>query len=60
MPTKRAGPLDDPDSPYGKLDWLLVRGVAASNPRVIPALDENGAPISDHEMVCVDVSIDGE
>jgi endonuclease/exonuclease/phosphatase family metal-dependent hydrolase len=56
--TQRAGPLDEPNPPYGKLDWLLVRGVAAANPRVIPALDESGAPISDHDIVCVDISIE--
>jgi endonuclease/exonuclease/phosphatase family metal-dependent hydrolase len=55
--TQRAGLLDEPDPPYGKLDWLLVRGVATANPRVIPALDENGLPISDHEIVCADISI---
>jgi endonuclease/exonuclease/phosphatase family metal-dependent hydrolase len=55
--TQRAGPLDEPNPPYGKLDWLLVRGVAATNPRVIPALDENGLPISDHEIVCADILI---
>jgi hypothetical protein len=55
--TQRRGPLDEPNPPYGKLDWLLVRGVTASNPRVIASLDESGRPISDHEIVCVDISI---
>ncbi len=33
------------------LDWLFVRGLSASEPRVIPALSAEGAYLSDHEMV---------
>jgi hypothetical protein len=32
-----------------------VRGVAAENPRIIPSLDAAGRPISDHEMIAVDI-----
>jgi len=35
----------------GHIDWLLVRGLRASEPAIIPAVDERGAMISDHEMI---------
>jgi endonuclease/exonuclease/phosphatase family metal-dependent hydrolase len=54
-PTQRTGPSGDPDPPFRKLDWILTRGVTAENPRVVPARDSEGHPISDHEMLAVDV-----
>lgn len=54
-PTQRTGPMGHPEPPFGKLDWLFVRGVRAENPRVIPALSPESRPISDHEMVAVDI-----
>ncbi len=54
--TQRTGPSGDPEPPFRKLDWILARGVATANPRVIAALDGSGRPISDHEMLAVDVS----
>lgn len=53
--TQRDGPSKKHPRPFGKLDWLFVRGIAAENPQVVPALDAQGQPISDHEMVAVDV-----
>jgi len=35
----------------GHIDWLLVRGLRASEPAIIPAVDEQGTMISDHEMI---------
>jgi endonuclease/exonuclease/phosphatase family metal-dependent hydrolase len=54
-PSQRTGPARKPQPPFGKLDWLVLRGATAENPQVIPALDEAGRPISDHDMVAVDV-----
>ncbi|WP_445501842.1 endonuclease/exonuclease/phosphatase family protein [Microvirga sp. G4-2] len=54
-PTQREGPWKKHPRPFGKLDWLFVRGVAAENPQVVPSLDAQGQPISDHEMLTVDV-----
>ncbi|MFC4174329.1 endonuclease/exonuclease/phosphatase family protein [Microvirga sp. GCM10011540] len=54
-PTQRTGPANKPRPPFGKLDWLVVRGVTAENPQVVPVLDRSGKPISDHEMVAVDL-----
>lgn len=55
--TQRTGPSGDPQPPFRKLDWLLVRGARARNPRVIAALDGSGRPISDHEMIAADLSL---
>ncbi len=54
-PTQRTGPANKPKPPFGKLDWLVVRGVRVENPQVIPAVDEAGKPISDHDMVAVEI-----
>ncbi|MBF9232047.1 endonuclease/exonuclease/phosphatase family protein [Microvirga alba] len=54
-PTQRTGPGNKPMPPFGKLDWIVVRGMRAENPIVLPALDGQGKPISDHEMVAVDL-----
>lgn len=57
LPTQAPGPTNKHPPPFGKLDWLVVRGLKASNPQVIPAVDEQGRPVSDHEMIAVDVAI---
>lgn len=54
-PTQRDGPSKKHSRPFGKLDWLFVRGLAAENPQVVPALDPQGQAISDHEMIAIDV-----
>ena len=52
---RRPGPTNKHEPPFGKLDWLVVRGLEASNPQVIPAVDEQGRAVSDHEMIAVDM-----
>ncbi len=37
-------------------DWFLTRGLAASDPEVIAAVDPDGNPLSDHEVIAVTVS----
>ena len=54
-PTQRTGPANKPQPPFGKLDWIVVRGARAENPGVVSATDEKGRPISDHEMLSVDI-----
>ena len=54
-PTQRAGPNREPQPPFAKLDWLMTRGVRVENAMVIPALDDEGEPISDHDMVAADI-----
>jgi endonuclease/exonuclease/phosphatase family metal-dependent hydrolase len=36
-----------------QLDWFCTRGLRASAPAVVPALDDAGAPLSDHELIMV-------
>ncbi|MBJ6126210.1 endonuclease/exonuclease/phosphatase family protein [Microvirga splendida] len=57
LPTQTPGPTDKHEPPFGKLDWLAVRGVEARHPQVIPALDREGRAVSDHEMIAVEVSL---
>ncbi|GEO17537.1 endonuclease/exonuclease/phosphatase family protein [Microvirga aerophila] len=55
-PTQRTDPAGKPKPPFGKLDWIVVRGLEARNPQVIPVLDQNGDPASDHDLLMADLS----
>ncbi|MGF9763985.1 endonuclease/exonuclease/phosphatase family protein [Microvirga sp. 0TCS3.31] len=57
LPTQTPGPTNKHEPPFGKLDWLVVRGVEAGNPQVVPAVGEQGRAVSDHEMIAVDLKI---
>jgi endonuclease/exonuclease/phosphatase family metal-dependent hydrolase len=57
LPTQTPGPTDKHKPPFGKLDWIVVRGVEAANPQVIHAVDEEGRAVSDHEMIAVDLRL---
>jgi endonuclease/exonuclease/phosphatase family metal-dependent hydrolase len=56
VPTQRTGADGKPEPPFGKLDWIVVRGLKACNPQVIPVLDQNGDPASDHDLLVADLS----
>lgn len=56
-PTQRDGPSKTHPQPFGKLDWFFVRGATAENPQVVPSLDPQGRPISDHELIAVDLIV---
>lgn len=53
--TQRASGGRAPEPPYGRLDWFFTRGLAASDPAIVPAVDGAGAAISDHELLAVSV-----
>lgn len=57
--TLRARPDGTPLPPYTRLDWLLSRGLEASDPRTVPALDGAGSAISDHDLIVADFSVRG-
>jgi endonuclease/exonuclease/phosphatase family metal-dependent hydrolase len=40
----------------GHIDWFLVRGVRAYESAIIPAIDEQGSLISDHEMIVTTIA----
>ncbi|MBE1508990.1 endonuclease/exonuclease/phosphatase family protein [Rhizobium viscosum] len=49
--TQRMRPDGTPEPPFARLDWLFTRGLAASEAVTVPAVDADGAAISDHELV---------
>jgi endonuclease/exonuclease/phosphatase family metal-dependent hydrolase len=55
LPTQNPGPKNKHAPPFGKLDWIVARGLVPQNPRIVPALDEQGRAVSDHEMIAVDL-----
>lgn len=40
----------------GHIDWFLVRGLRVSESAIVPAIDEQGNLISDHEMIMTAVA----
>jgi len=40
----------------GHIDWFLVRGLRAYESAIIPAVDEQGNLISDHEMIVTTIA----
>jgi endonuclease/exonuclease/phosphatase family metal-dependent hydrolase len=40
----------------GHIDWFLVRGLRVAEPAIIPAVDERGGMISDHEMIALTIT----
>ena len=54
--TLRSRPDGTPPPPYCRIDWLFARGLAASGPRTVPALDGAGSAISDHDLIVADFS----
>jgi hypothetical protein len=40
----------------GHIDWFLVRGLCAYESAIIPAVDEQGNLISDHEMIVTTIA----
>jgi endonuclease/exonuclease/phosphatase family metal-dependent hydrolase len=54
-PTHRTEDRGGPVRGRLNLDWFLTRGVRASDPEVIPALDRDGQAISDHDVLAVTI-----
>jgi len=48
-----------PRPPFARIDWMLVRGLAATAPCVWPAVDATGSAISDHELLTLEIQADG-
>lgn len=53
--TTRTRPDGNPKPPHQRLDWLFTRGLAASHPMTVAAIDDAGDAISDHDLVAVEV-----
>ena len=54
--TTRLHSYDPAERPLKTLDWLFVRDAQADNPRVVPAVGDDGTVLSDHDMVVVEIS----
>ncbi|MEM8632677.1 MAG: endonuclease/exonuclease/phosphatase family protein [Pseudomonadota bacterium] len=54
--TTRVPPRRVAQYPLKKLDWVLTRGVTASDPRIWPAVSLSGVYLSDHELLTVRIS----
>ena len=52
---RRTRPDGTPAEPLGRIDWFFARGLVCSDPAVVPAVDEKGVAISDHEALAVTV-----
>ncbi|MBY4893517.1 hypothetical protein KUL25_12165 [Rhodobacteraceae bacterium N5(2021)] len=60
MPTQRFLDPDDARATGrvpGKIDWLFSRGLVASEPKVVPAVGEDGTILSDHDAIAVTVRL---
>jgi endonuclease/exonuclease/phosphatase family metal-dependent hydrolase len=53
--TQRTRPDGTPAPPFGRIDWLFVRGLDARDAATLAAVDAAGAAISDHEILSVTV-----
>jgi endonuclease/exonuclease/phosphatase family metal-dependent hydrolase len=47
-----------PEPAVKRIDWFFTRGLAVSNPKVWRAEDAMGKPLSDHEMITLDIELD--
>jgi endonuclease/exonuclease/phosphatase family metal-dependent hydrolase len=56
--TERTRPDGTPKPPFRKIDWFFTRGIAASQPRKIAAVDAQGSAISDHDMLTLTARLD--
>ena len=56
-PTVRPDGPDDEEI-LGKIDWFFSRGLKVSSPAVIPALQADGTPSSDHECLIVHIELE--
>ncbi len=54
--TTRPSLISGPDPQPMKLDWFLSRGLVIGESRVIDALDDDGTPLSDHDLLICTVS----
>jgi len=51
--------LDDgrPKTVLRRIDWFFMKGLNVSNPQTWAALDVSGNPLSDHELITLDIEL---
>lgn len=57
--TQRTRPDGNPAPPFGRIDWFFARRLDCVDPAVIPAVDNAGVAISDHEALAVTIRLAG-
>jgi endonuclease/exonuclease/phosphatase family metal-dependent hydrolase len=57
VPTQRTRPDGTPKPPLGRIDWYFARGLVCSAPAVLPAVNDAGVAISDHEALAVTIRL---
>ena len=55
--TQRTRPDGRPTPPFRRIDWLFTRGVAASAPHTVAAVDASGGAISDHDALSLEIAV---
>jgi len=55
--TARQRPDGEPSPPFFRNDFFFTRGVVASEPTLVEAVDEAGVAISDHELLTVTIRL---
>jgi len=55
--TTRASLISPHENRKMKLDWFAVRGIGGKPMAVVPSLDTDGTPLSDHECVVGSISV---
>ena len=53
--TQRTRPDGTPKPPFARLDWFFTRGLEASEPHTVAAVDSQQRAISDHELLVVSI-----
>ncbi|AJY47577.1 endonuclease/exonuclease/phosphatase family protein [Martelella endophytica] len=56
QPTTRESLISKPGDKKLKLDWFLTRGFDVAKSAIVPAITEDGKPLSDHEMITITVT----
>ncbi|MBF0276859.1 MAG: endonuclease/exonuclease/phosphatase family protein [SAR324 cluster bacterium] len=55
--TQRTRPDGTPAPPFVKLDWFFTKSAKASGPEILAAVDSEGNPISDHEILKLQIQL---
>ena len=55
--TQRPRERGYPKPPLGRIDWLMVRQLIAQHPKTLPAIDDDGRTLSDHDFIVCEVKL---
>ena len=56
-PTQRPIHPGDKPEPLGRIDWFFTRGLTATDSATVPAVDDGGMALSDHEIIALTVEL---